>query len=108
MDKLCIYCNKPLKKHFYDGFDYDLICDCEGFQEEQNYISDYHKLCRNASKTKNIIRDNILKTETGTKLVDLIQQKLKIDLEINRIVDDYNISSTQLQEFCNYAKNKKY
>ena len=101
--KLCKYCNKPLFRHYYDEYNYELVCNCDGFRKEQNQFEELYNLNQKVVRVKEKMVGHMLSADISKRLLYLIKQKSKIENEIHDIITKYGITQKQLKEYQDYA-----
>ena len=101
--KLCKYCNKPLFRHYYDEYNYELVCNCDGFRKEQNQFEELYNLNQKVVKVKEEMMEHMLSADISKRLLYLIKQKSKAENEIYDIITKYGITQKQLKEYQDYA-----
>lgn len=101
--ELCKYCNKPLFRHYYDEYHYELICNCDGFHKEQRQLEEIHNLNQKVARAKEKMMAHMLSADINKRLLYLIKQKNKTENEIYDIITKYGITQKQLKEYQDYA-----
>ena len=99
MVRFCKYCGKELSKHYYNGYDIQLLCDCEGFNIEQEKANHIFDLKNQLKEAKRDSCKHIFCSQIGTELLSLLNQKCEIENRIETIKKDYGITDKQIEQY---------
>lgn len=99
MVRFCKYCGKELSKHYYNGYDYEQICDCEDFYIEKENYGRIFELKNQLKKAKNENYKHIFESQVGVELLSLLNKKHEIENRIEIIKKDYGITDKQIEQY---------